>query len=145
MGRGLTQSQLFQTKTATTKKGDFIGILLQYGEGSPVPTKISPKITNSQKNGTFHEKIICLEWPKMQNKHYFFLFWNPNVLGGGQGSSRLGQNNNFDKKLVLKAPLKDPSQINYIWVKCRKLTQRWVNENMWVRRKNTQSALMIVS
>ena len=81
----------------------------------------------------------------MQNKHYFFLFLNPNVLGGGQGSSRLGQNNNFDKKLVLKAPLKDPSQINYIWVKCRKLTQRWVNENMWVRWKNTQSALMIVS
>ena len=47
MTLGLTQSQLFQTKTTTIQKGDFVGILLIYGGDSPVPTK---KITN------FHQK-----------------------------------------------------------------------------------------
>ena len=32
--RGLTQFQLFETKTTTIQKGDFVGILLQYGGGS---------------------------------------------------------------------------------------------------------------
>ena len=65
----LTQFQLFQTKITTTQKGDFVGILLQCGGGSPVPTKKSPKITseitknhikitNHKKMGLFHEKII---------------------------------------------------------------------------------------
>ena len=39
------------------------------------------KITNHQKMGLFHEQIICLEKPKMQNKHIFFLFGNPNIQG----------------------------------------------------------------
>ena len=34
----------------------------------------------------FHEKIICLEQPKMQKKIiFFFLFGNPNVRGGRGG------------------------------------------------------------
>ena len=42
----------------------------------------------------------------MQNKHYFFfLFGNPNVWGGGRGSSRLGQIPNFYRKFVLQASL----------------------------------------
>ena len=50
-------------------KGAFVGILLQYGRGSPVPTK--NHIKNHQKSrkkspitkkmGLFHEKIICIE------------------------------------------------------------------------------------
>ena len=42
---GLTQSQLFKTKTTTIQNGDFVGILPQYVRGSPVPTKKSPKMT----------------------------------------------------------------------------------------------------
>ena len=66
-GEGLTQSQIFQTKTTTIEKDDFVGILLQYGAGSPVPTKNSPKmnskitknhikITYHRKKWLFHEK-----------------------------------------------------------------------------------------
>ena len=44
VGGLLTESQLFQTKTTTIQKGDFVGILLQYGGGSPVPTKKSLKM-----------------------------------------------------------------------------------------------------
>ena len=54
-GGGLTQSQLFKTKTKTIENSDFVGIFSQYGRGSPVPTKkksqkITSKITNHQKN-----------------------------------------------------------------------------------------------
>ena len=43
----------------------------------------------------------------MQNIHIFGLFLNPNVLGGGGGvgSSQLGKNPNFYRKLVLNALL----------------------------------------
>ena len=44
----------------------------------------------------------------MQNKHFFFLFGNPNIRGGG--SSRLGQIPNFYRKFVLEAPLSSPSK-----------------------------------
>ena len=36
----------FETKTTTIQNGDFVGILSQYGRGSPVPTKKSLKITS---------------------------------------------------------------------------------------------------
>ena len=36
------------------------------GGGAPVPTLFN------QKMGLFHEKIICLEKPKMQNKDQIF-------------------------------------------------------------------------
>ena len=63
-GEGLTKSQLFQTKTTTIQKGDFLGILLQYGGGSPVPTKkshqqspkITSKFTNHQRKWDFFMK-----------------------------------------------------------------------------------------
>ena len=35
----------FKPKPQPYKKGDFVGILLQYGGVSPVPTKKSPKTT----------------------------------------------------------------------------------------------------
>ena len=43
-GGSLTQSQLFKTKTTTIQSSNFVGILSQYGGGSPVPTK---KITKN--------------------------------------------------------------------------------------------------
>ena len=68
-GEGLTKSQLFQTKTTTIQKGDFVKILLQYSGGSPVLTKnhiknhkkSHKKSPITKKMGLFHEKIICLE------------------------------------------------------------------------------------
>ena len=42
-GGGLTKSQFF--KTTTIQNGDFVGILSQYGGGSPVPIKKSPKMS----------------------------------------------------------------------------------------------------
>ena len=69
-------------------------------------TKTHIKITKIMR--LFSWKIMCLEKPKMLNKYYFFLsFWESQLsrrVGGG-GSSQLGQNPNFDRKLVLEAPL----------------------------------------
>ena len=45
---GVCQSQLFQTKTTTMQKGDFVAIW----QGFPSP---------NQNMGLFHEKMICLE------------------------------------------------------------------------------------
>ena len=80
----------------------------QYGGGSQVPTKKSPKmppkitknhikITNHQKNGTFHEKIICLEYIYA----YVIFCWdwgtpailrqNPNIYGQFQDKLSFGQ------------------------------------------------------
>ena len=64
--------QLFQTKTTTIQKGDFVGILLQYGGGSPIPTKKSTKITstitkNHIKNGFCRKIRIRLGGQVRQN------------------------------------------------------------------------------
>ena len=88
----LTQSQLFFKIDQNLiclgtahKCWDFVAIW----RGVPRPnqkfTKNDIKITNHQKWDFFRKKIICLEYPKTQNQHYFFfLFGNPNV-GEGDG------------------------------------------------------------
>ena len=64
-------------------------------------------VVPTKKMKFFHEKIICLEKPKMQNKHQniFFFFWRPNLRGGGGGVRWLGQMPNFFRKWNLRAPL----------------------------------------
>ena len=62
-----------------------------------------PRIT--KKIGLFHEKIICLEKPKMQNKHNFFSSFLGIPTYGEGGSSLLGQIPNFYRKFVLEASL----------------------------------------
>ena len=67
-GGGLTQSQLFSKSTKTQFALELpinVGNLSQYGGGSPVPTKKSPKMPSkitknhvkiTKKMGLFHEK-----------------------------------------------------------------------------------------
>ena len=57
---------------------------------SSIHEVIGPQYTSiptnpNQKNENFHEKIKCLEQPKMQNKHRkkFFCWGCPNLQGGG--------------------------------------------------------------
>ena len=58
----------FETKTTTIQNGDFVGILSQYGGGSIVPTKKSPKmpskITKNHKKISNHQK----NWDFFMNK-----------------------------------------------------------------------------
>ena len=100
-GGGLTQSQLFQTKTTTIQKGDFVGICCNMA-GFPSPNQKIKKnfknhTRNHQKMGLFHEKIILYirggGWVGLVG-------WR---VGGG--SCRMGPNPIFYHKFVLNAPL----------------------------------------
>ena len=54
------------------------------GHISSIHEVIGPQHTSvPTKNENFHEKIKCLEWPKMQNKHQKILMWVSQPRGGG--------------------------------------------------------------
>ena len=57
----LTQSQHF--KTTTIQNGDFVGILSQYGRGSPDPTK-------ANQHESHQKSPISKKWDFFMNKYY---------------------------------------------------------------------------
>ena len=92
LGSDQTQSQFYKTKITTIKRVILLGFCCNMA-GVP---QSQPK--NHQRS---HKKS-----PKCKININLFSFLGIPTFGEGRGSSRLGQNPNFCRKIVLNAPLK---------------------------------------